>query len=374
MVLSSQQSDTIISNNLSEKPLKSALKLLGTSKHHSLQALVQMVEDGMGNGHSPELCEEGVGGTYFLLNQFGERIIVFKPQDEEPYNLNNPKGYRPRSGSLASCKEGILIGEASVRECAAYLLDHSHFCRVPPTDLAFCEHPAFYLTDTGMDANNTEINAKNEGKKKLGSFQKFKKHDGNTEDISSTLMKKFPVEEVHRIALLDLRLFNTDRHGGNILYKVKKDDEGCLKYALIPIDHGYTLPSTLDEAWFVWHYWPQAKVRMSAPIRNYIRELDAEKDIQLLKEKFPGSFREEHFHILRLSTMLLKKGEAADLTFFEMGNIMCRTDLTIPSVLEGICQQAEKRLQGISDNQLFLENISNLLDWEIQKIKYLKDH
>jgi hypothetical protein len=50
---------------------------------------------------SIELCEEGVGGTYFMKNKKGRRIAIFKPQDEEPFHVNNPKGYRPRANSDA---------------------------------------------------------------------------------------------------------------------------------------------------------------------------------------------------------------------------------------------------------------------------------
>jgi len=331
--------------------------------------VVHMVEDGMKNGNDPVLCLEGVGGTYFLLNTKGEKVAVFKPQDEEPYNLNNPKGFRPRRGSFASCKEGILIGEASIRECSAYLLDHDHFAGVPQTDLALCEHSSFYLTPDGEAIPNGETNAQNEGKKKLGSFQKFKQSDGDTEDISPSLIAKFPVKEVHKICALDLRLVNTDRHGGNILYKNKKENSG---YVLIPIDHGYTLPSTFDEAWFVWHFWKQSKTPMGQEVRSYIKSLDAEKDIELLKSTFSGNFREEHFQVLRISTMLLKKGEASDLTFFELANIMCRTDLHIPSVLESLYHQAERQLQGSQNSELLLKNLSSLLDYEIQKIKFLR--
>jgi len=36
------------------------------------------------------LCEEGVGGTYFIQEN-NCKIAVFKPTDEEPGAANNPK-------------------------------------------------------------------------------------------------------------------------------------------------------------------------------------------------------------------------------------------------------------------------------------------
>jgi hypothetical protein len=87
-----------------------------------LKPLIDTAWKGLKHGFAPQLCEEGVGGTYFMHDAQKRKIGVFKPQDEEPYNINNPKGYRPRLGSDAGIKEGILVGEASIRECAAYLV------------------------------------------------------------------------------------------------------------------------------------------------------------------------------------------------------------------------------------------------------------
>ena len=48
--------------------------------------------------------------------------------------------------SFLGFKEGILVGEALIRECAAYVLDYENFSGVPPTDLVFlCQHPALNL-------------------------------------------------------------------------------------------------------------------------------------------------------------------------------------------------------------------------------------
>uniref|UniRef100_A0A7N0TEH3 1-phosphatidylinositol 4-kinase n=1 Tax=Kalanchoe fedtschenkoi TaxID=63787 RepID=A0A7N0TEH3_KALFE len=90
----------------------------------------------------------------------------------------------------------------------------------------------------------------------------------------------FPINEVHKISVLDIRLANADRHAGNIL--VRKDKEnGCL--VLIPIDHGYCLPESFEDCTFDWLYWPQARKPFSADTLNYIKSLDAEEDIALLK-------------------------------------------------------------------------------------------
>jgi len=339
-----------------------------------LKDLVERAKDGMRKGFAPELCVEGVGGTYFFCDSRGHKIGVFKPQDEEPFSINNPKGFSPKSAnSEAGFKEGILVGEASLRECAAYLLDHQGFSGVPETELALCQHPAFYsspVEEIFVSSSPTRLFLSPQlGRKvKLGSFQEFVDHDGDTEDMGTSFLSKFPVEEVHKIAVLDVRLFNEDRHAGNILHREIVKDNGETRFELIPIDHGYTLPSTLGDASFVWMYWPQAKANMSEQTKDYIKSLDAEKDIELLKLKFGRTIREEHFRVLRIATMVLKKSAEEDLTFLQIAQIMCRSSPDEPSVLERLCSQVERTLGRITDDIQFVEHLANLLDTEMRRM------
>jgi len=311
-----------------------------------------------------------------------QKVGIFKPQDEEPFNINNPKGFSPRSPAVdiwaPGFKEGILVGEASVRECAASLLDHQHFSGVPATDLVLCQHPAFYSNpeeDSFVVRSPGRLLFLSEPltkKLKLGSFQEFMEHDGDTEDISHSLLAKFPVDEVHKIAVLDVRLFNEDRHGGNILHKQTKSARGEKKIVLIPIDHGYTIPSTLAEAWFEWHHWPQSKEKMSDKTKEYISTLDAEKDVALLSSKFGRVFRQEHFRTLRICTMLLKMCAVADLTFYQIANIMCRLNIDQPSVLENLYTQAEMKV-GLKDEGEFLSCLEVLISLEIEGVQNVED-
>ena len=88
---------------------------------------------------------------------------------------------------------------------------------------------------------------------------------------------RFSVADIHRIGILDLRLFNTDRHAGNILAfrppcpappgpaygrthggppggwaRSRLESEAM---ALIPIDHGFCLPEALEPPYFEWLHW-----------------------------------------------------------------------------------------------------------------------
>lgn len=79
---------------------------------------------------------------------------------------------------------------------------------------------------------------------------------------------RFSARDVHRIGILDLRLFNTDRHSGNILVGPTPSasatdmrsllvDSRASAYRLVPIDHGFCLPEALEPPYFEWLHWPQ---------------------------------------------------------------------------------------------------------------------
>lgn len=64
----------------------------------------------------------------------------------------------------------------------------------------------------------------------------------------------FGCVQVHKIAVLDLRLCNADRNGSNIL-AARVDGE----WKLTPIDHGFCLPDSWTDMAFVWSSWRQVR-------------------------------------------------------------------------------------------------------------------
>jgi len=299
-------------------------------------ALLSQVEKGI-ERFPPELCEDGINGTYFLRDENGKLCGVYKPKDEEGNSTNNPKRSDENRDVFAS--KGIVEGEGALREVAAYLLDSGHFSGVPETFMAQLQHPNF-KSEGGIPII------------KDGSLQTFVENDGNAEDIGPS---KFPVREVHKIGILDMRIFNKDRHGGNILLREK--DDGTIE--LIPIDHGLSLPSTLDRAWFDWLNWPQAKVPFNDETREYIDRIDVEADIKTLREI---GISEESIRTMIISTTLLKKGAAANLTLYEIASMVCRPDLDTPSLLESMVEKASQQVQYVD----MLEALWPLMDADIE--------
>ncbi|TMW98367.1 hypothetical protein EJD97_004143 [Solanum chilense] len=323
-----------------------------------LRDIIVSAFEGLDRGNYPIRSTEGTGGAYFMRDASGNKFVaVFKPIDEEPMAVNNPQGL-PLSVNGEGLKKGTKVGEGGFRECAAYILDHPKsgrrslsgelkgFAGVPPTTFVRCLHKGFSHPD-GVTV-------------KLGSLQKFIENNGSCEDLGPS---SFPVEEVHKVAVLDMRLANADRHAGNIL--MSKGEDGQVE--LIPIDHGYCLPDSFEDVTFDWLYWPQAHQPFSSETIEYIKSLDAEEDIDLLK-LYGWDIPLESARTLRISTMLLKKGAERGLTPFTIGNIMCRETLNKESMIEEILQEAlDSKPLGSSEDS-FLVSVSHVMDRRLDEI------
>ncbi|KAK4431334.1 Phosphatidylinositol 4-kinase gamma 3 [Sesamum alatum] len=321
-----------------------------------IKQLIDATFNGLERGNPPIRSSEGSGGAYFMQDSYGRNYVsVFKPIDEEPMAVNNPRGL-PLSSDGEGLKKGTRVGEGALREVAAYILDHPRggprsiysdekgFAGVPPTVMVKCQHRGFHYTEGFKCVSG-----------KIGSLQMFMKNCGSCEDIGPGA---FPVEEVHKICVLDIRLANADRHAGNILIQ-KEGEDG--RIVLIPIDHGYSMPENFEDCTFEWLYWPQAREPFSSDTIAYINSLDAEKDIELLK--FHGwNVPHNCARVFRISTMLLKKGTERGLTPFAIGSIMCRETVKKESAIEKMVQEAQESVLPGTSESAFLESISLIMD------------
>jgi len=298
--------------------------------------LIERVKEGL-KKFSPEIIEEGVNGTYLMKDLRENPIAIFKPDDEE--GRTSPKSLKNESNRE---EKGIFPGEASHREVAAYLLDRKGFYGVPPT----------FRTEFSSEHFKTSSN-----KIKSGSLQQYVEHDGPAGDIGP---KAFPPSEVHKIGILDLQIMNCDRHEGNILYRKKAN--GSLE--LIPIDHGYSLPHSLDKAWFDWLNWPQAKQPFSEETRAYIASIDIDSDCKVLREI---GIAADSLRIMRISSTWLKKGAAAGLTLYEIANFLCRLNPLEPCRVEQMYKDAE--LKSGRDDEILESILFHMMDQEILSLR-----
>lgn len=297
-------------------------------------------------GLKPELVLDGSGGTYFLHNTRKAKIAVFKPADEEPYAMNNPRGYLPQPDQSTYLREGIVPGEACIREVAAFMMDHEGFSDVPMTTLVEARHPNF-------NSNGSQLNVSQGGasigahsilsggtssrstEKKVGSLQEYIRTECSMDDISPSMIR---ADEVHKIAVLDIRLLNADRNAANLLCRRRSDNS----LQLIPIDHGFCLRASADVSWMDWCWldWPQLKQPVSKATRDYIMRLDIEEDAKTLRDLF--NIDQKAIDYFCASSRLLKLGISKGLTLYEIACMCCRNDDLgeSPSRLEALFSMA----------------------------------
>ncbi|WVZ99796.1 hypothetical protein U9M48_045044 [Paspalum notatum var. saurae] len=335
-----------------------------------LRHLIDAVRAGMESGHAPVMSSEGTGGAYFMRDASGQRhVAVFKPADEEPMAANNPRGL-PVSITGEGLKKGTRVGEGALREVAAYILDHpsssssgssTGFAGVPPTALVRCTHGGFRRQPEEGSLMTPPPEPK------LGSMQAFVNNCGSCEDMGP---RAFPVQEVHKICVLDIRLANADRHAGNILV-CRGDGEGG-GMSLVPIDHGYCLPESFEDCTFEWLYWPQSREPFSQETVEYVRSLDADEDVATLR-LHGWEVSRECARTLRVATMLLKKGVERSLTAFDIGSILCRETLTKESTVEEILLEAARRElpcggAGDEHDRFFSQAVSEIMDRRLDEL------
>lgn len=346
--------------DLHQRDESNPIEVIGcSSRFPGTKQLVNDIVEAMKNGIDPIPVRSGLGGAYFFRGFSGENVAIIKPTDEEPFAPNNPKGFVGKALGLPGLKRSVRVGETGFREVAAYLLDYDGFANVPLTALVKVTHPIFNVNNDVVNGNGHQPK---EQMSKIASFQQFIPHDCDASDHGTS---NFPVSAVHRIGILDIRILNTDRHAGNLL--VRKFDDGIGKFNqvdLVPIDHGLSLPESLEDPYFEWIHWPQASVPFSEDELHYIANLDPFYDSEMLREELP-MIHEACLRVLVLCTIFLKEAASFGFCLAEVGEMMSREFLghaEEPSKLEIICIEARSLWQGCE----MMVNTSSKDEYEFQ--------
>ena len=347
----------------------------------SLEKIINQALIGFAKGLKPKLLEDGTSGVYQIRNVDKEVIAIFKPFDEEPNAPNNQKGYVNSFGSK-SFREGILSGEATIREEATFLLDS--FCDkynfdVPATTFVELCHKGFKINFEEMkimendeyvkrssimkrflfenlrigkdnNLNEQDFFMSNEKynyiPKKYGTLQKFINSTGVVADYSYSL---FTVEEAHKIMILDFRILNCDRNDENILIQKKRisnedSEEEKKYYKLVPIDHALSFPSCLEIGDFdiCWMSWKQANVPFTKEEKDYIESINIIEDMERLNSYI--YLRPECWKYFRISNTVLKVCTKYNLTPYEIGSLLYHFDYDnkTPSKIKLIVEKTEK--------------------------------
>lgn len=270
------------------------------------------------------------GGVYFIRKGRGEKVSVFKPQNEEPGMPDNPHGR-----AQDPLREFFSPGQGCFRELAAYIFDVNNFVLVPPTSVVLCDHSSFA---TGP---------------KVGSLQKYVNSYSIFGDLGHSELQKISDFEIQKIALFDMRILNCDRNSGNILICHKTEDEGDYigeddnendLYQLIPIDHGYSMPSRLrvsDIDW-CWLQCEQVKHPVCKEIIEYMKSLDIDEIIAETLDQVQLS--DEHVYLLHCVHHFLLMAMDLGFTLYEIALFFARdfNDEEKPSRFETIFSEIEE--------------------------------
>jgi hypothetical protein len=343
--------------------VQDSIKKLTLSTSREIDSLVQNISKALDNNIKPVKKNLGVSGLYQLKNCSRSIVALFKPIDEEPVNEDaeeilkhgNPKLNsqtskfrnsevlnkfsriefskskfsriinKSRSIGRPSVRKGIYSGELADREVAAYILDCKALHSVPPTCLVEIAGGYFESPHENGSANFV----------KRGSCQKFITNNGVVSNIS---FSQFTASEVQKIAALDLRILNCDRNESNILFKRSPDSN---KIELVPIDHGLSLPDTLEiyESDLIWTTWPQAFETIDSELKEYILQLNSKEDSFKLKNNL--NLRTNCLRNFRIAQTFLIKAVSYDMSLGHISKMMYRKQEDVQSPLEKIVEQTE---------------------------------
>jgi hypothetical protein len=360
--------------------------------------IVKNITLGMNRRLNPIRISDGVCGSYYLLNQYKNKEAIFKPKHEELFAPLNPKGFIDNLGTEVHMS-GVRSGEMYLREAAAYLMDERGIFDVPETFLGVIQHPFFknshkkrdimsishYIPDLLMgDSTSIELIQENSNDHfnrmnlkitnktaRVGSIQKKIK---NCRTISNISIEKISAFEIQKIALLDMRMLNTERNEENILYKKHKK---ILK--LIPVDNGKSLGRMLKimKSDLIWTSYPQIHLPLDPRLVKYVKELKPKLTTQKLSKRLGLDL--ETLNLVRKSEMFLKMCVEKKMTIFEMSELFYRKNINEKSSLEKIIESVDFMSKDFkSRDKWFLQNqilyrskkFSNqMLNEKISKIK-----
>lgn len=339
-------------------------------------------------------------GHHFKLVKF-----IVKPKVQERGAPGGPGGTNYKGTGLRDdlilSKHGIIPGEGAAREALAYHVATSlgkqfqgDVPLVPVTTLenvhskAFSDELAILTPDDALQkavkAHTKEV--------RQSSVQECIPNSRSIASLSSetqrkALLENLPAGEVRRLALLDIKLWNTDRNLGNFLVTtqdptVSVDDvlRGKQKspLRLVAIDHSLVAPRDFESPpQFDWRAWPQANTPFTQEERKAIMDASWNEDKKIY-DRFnlpSGSKR-----TLLLSHILLQESMKRNprLTPAQVGELLCGKKIEGMGYLEApIVEYLNPRMELLKDTgqldneeavqKAFTEAVNECLDAQTKK-------
>jgi hypothetical protein len=233
----------------------------------------------------------GVSGSYFLIDEKGERRFILKPLDEDAGCLHSEGFATPFQ--MSPLRSNMPLYLSSMREVLASLIAETLGIGevVPKTSLGIFESDQFH--DFSMGISLDELSRYMElcgpvDKEKLCSVQEYVSnskslfeamHEFQMNGLSDEeIANRFDQNQFEDANILLWTTYDTDGHMGNFLVYPKGVDEiGNEILGLKKIDNGLAFPDKNQQLRNNLSYLPNAKRELSESAKAKIAAIDIEK-------------------------------------------------------------------------------------------------
>jgi len=260
---------------------------------------IKDVEQAIENEFLPERIYQGSSGSYFVKNSQGNKIVgVFKPKDEEPYGMLNPKWTKWMHKLCCPCCFGrscLVPNQGYLSEAGAWLVNRKlQLNIVPKTRVVRLTSETFNYSAIDRAKSQTKRNVAERYPKigrhfnriglppKVGSLQKFveKYEDAcvwlrkvETKPLDEGIADEFQYQ-FEKLVVLDYIIRNTDRGNDNWLVKQEVDqDNKVTQITIAAIDNGLAFPFKHPDEWRAYPYYWAWLSFAKKPFSDRIRDL-----------------------------------------------------------------------------------------------------
>ncbi len=253
----------------------------------------------------------GYSGAYRVLDRNGNTVALFKPEDERDWGPNNRMpDHRRQDSTLDDIHfhqmNAFEQGQTTARQHLAKLLDFGSTANVPLGTVTYLESDQF----VDLEAEKLGITPRKQ--RKRGYLQVWVPNAKSFPELhpktiagqappeeayqfdNHPLLDTISLDEYQKVALLDILMYNEDRHPGNLmdmaLYHSEPRQGNLLitfddqrEPHLTPIDCDAILPFKLNKLRSILAH-RRAKVAFSNQSLHFIEELDPEVVAALVQQ------------------------------------------------------------------------------------------
>ena len=307
------------------------------------------VSEALENGGKMQF-RPGTNGLYEIRNRANEIIALFKPENERNYGPKHASNRRPNP-SLEDIHfhqmDSFEQGMATQRQYLSKLLDSGNIANLPTGTIVEMESDQFNI-----------IGDQAKSQCKMGYLQEWISNTKVLPDFDSPsddlLQNQIPLSEFQKLGIMDLLLYNQDRHPGNIL--VTEDGSH-----LINIDSDSILPWKIENNKNSLLQHPRAAEPFTEESLQMIRNIDPKLNAELAKHM---GLPEQAATNARVLAMVLKRFASAGKTLSEINQVVGSDKRDAPSELWKKIEEArESSLKVLSKEDSEQYKYSEHLRW-----------